>query len=435
LASIVILSVPAFGHLNPVLPIAKELVRRGHSVTVFNEASFEPLIRATGANFVAYPPVIHLEDFARTLRNGDLVAWLEMIFLATGPLLGFCFKKLRAAPPDLIVFDGIALWGEMLATKLRVPSVSVSTTFLFEVFRELTSFKEFLRYELSVIPRLPGFAVGVLKMLVHGIRSLPWRLPLAPRQGSALTIMLTSKDVHPKTPLVEKRRFAFVGCSIEPSTRLEQFDFSRLDGRPLLYVSLGTLHHGNTAFFKRCIEAFGSYPGQVLLSVGRGTDLAQFAGAPDNFIIAEAVPQLDILKRASVFLTHAGLNSMHEGLWSGVPMVAVPQQFEQLRNSQVIMSSGAGLVLDSEVWGKPVTASALSAAVAALESDRDRYAAASARLGETLRNGGGYNEAANLVERAVAHHSGPVHAVGPIPPSTAHPSRYQPLNQTIAMLD
>lgn len=409
MAKIAILSVPAYGHLNPVLPIAKELVRRGHRVTVFNDRSFEPLIRPTGAVFAAYPAgVIQLEDFSRTLKDGDLVAWLQMIFLATGPLLAATVKALRDDPPDLVVFDGVALWGEMLATKLRLPSVSISTTFLFEVLREMSGWREFVRYQLSVYPRLPGFALGVTRMTMQGLRSLPWRLPLMPRQGTEMTVMLTSKELHPKTPFFEGRRFAFVGSSIEPSTRLEQFDFGQLDGRPLLYVSLGTLHHGNTAFFRRAIEAFRDYPGQVLVSVGRGTDLRQFADAPAHFLFSEAVPQLAVLERAHVFLTHAGLNSLHESLWSGVPMVAVPQQFEQLRNAQAMEAAGAGLLIDSEAWGKPASAAVLREAVGKVEAGHERYAAAAAALGQTLRAGGGYVEAANIIERAATRRSDPV---------------------------
>lgn len=422
MAHIAILSVPAYGHLNPVLPIAKELVRRGHRVTIFNDQSFEPLIRPTGAAFVAYPPgVIRLEDFSRTLKNGDLVAWLEMIFLATGPLVKSAGAALRADRPDVIAFDGVAIWGEMLATKLRLPSVSISTTFLFEMWREMTGWREFIRYEMSVLPRLPGFIWGVNKMIfLGGPLNLPWRLPLMPRQGTAMTLMLTSKELHPKTPFFEGRRFAFTGCSIEPATRLEQFDFSRLDGRPLLYVSLGTLHHGNTAFFHRAIEAFRDYPGQVLVSVGRGTDLSQFAGAPEHFIFAEAVPQLAVLERAHVFLTHAGLNSLHESLWSGVPMVAVPQQFEQLRNAEAMRVAGAGVLIDSEAWGKPATAEALRAAVAAVENDHSRYAAAAAGLGQTLRAGGGYRAAADIIEQTAKGHSAPVQPVRSIETARSH---------------
>jgi hypothetical protein len=402
LAHIVILSVPAYGHLNPVLPIARELVQRGHRVTIFNEASFEPLIRPTGADFVAYPPVLHLEDFSRTLKDGDLIAWLEMIFLATAPLLSFSAKKLRGNPPDLLVFDGVALWGEMLATKLRLPSVSISTTFTSEVLDEVTDFRQVMRNMRSVAMRVPGFAWAATAMLLQGPLNIPWRAPIIPRQGNRLTLMLTSKAVHPTTKSVDNPKFAFVGSSIEPATRSEQFDFGQLDGRPLLYVSLGTLHHGNTEFFRRVGEAFGDFPGQVLLSVGRGTDLGQFADLPANFIVAEAVPQLRILERTHVFLTHAGLNSMHESLWSGVPMVAVPQQFEQLRNAQSMAASGAGIVLDGEAWGKTTPAVALKAAVTEVSAHREKYAAAAAKLGDSLKAGGGYVEAANRIETALA---------------------------------
>ncbi len=60
MANIVVLSVPAWGHLNPVLPIIAELVRRGHSVTVFDEPPFAAAVEALGASFVAYPPAMSM---------------------------------------------------------------------------------------------------------------------------------------------------------------------------------------------------------------------------------------------------------------------------------------------------------------------------------------------------------------------------------------
>lgn len=414
MARIVILSVPAYGHLNPVLPITRELVRRGHSVTVFNEQSFEPLIRATGADFAAYPPVIHLEDFSRTLKDGDMVAWIEMIFGATGTLLGSTYAKLKDNPPDLIAFDGVALWGEMLAKKLRLPSVSISTTFLSDAVSRSGSVV--VRDSLSAIRLLPRFLVGFLKMVQHGALSMPSPFPpLVPRRGTT-TLLLTSKAFHPPSKLREDPHFVFVGSAIAPDTRKESFDFSRLDGRPLLYVSLGTLHHGNSAFFATCIEAFRDYPGQVLLSVGRGTDLSAYADAPSNFIFAEAVPQLAVLERARIFLTHGGLNSVHEGLWHGVPMVAVPQQIEQFYNAQAMQAAGAGLVLDAEIKGRHVTAAELRSAVDQAEAGHAKFAAAAARLGATLRDGGGYVAAADRIEAIAGKRSAAVQPAEAIQP-------------------
>lgn len=396
MARIAVLSVPAYGHLNPVLPIVRRLVERGHEVTVFNEASFGPLIATTGAKFVAYPPVIHLEDFSRTLKDGNMLAWIEMILSATGPLVSAVDPILRANRPDLLVFDGVAVWGEMLASKLKLPSLSISTTFMSDAFGR--SLGEIVRDALRVIPLLPKFLVAFHRVVFHGPLNLPHTLPLVPRRGDT-TLMLTSRAFHPPSRRRDEPHFVFVGCAIDPGTRRETFDFGQLDGRPLLYVSLGTLHHGNSAFFDTCIAAFRDFPGQVLISVGRGTDLSRYASAPSNFIFAEAVPQLAVLERTAVFLTHGGLNSVHEALWHGVPMVAVPQQLEQLHNSHAMEAAGAGLVIDTEARGGDVDAASLRAAVDRVTAGRATYAAAAARIGASLREGGGIEQAASIIEQ------------------------------------
>ena len=415
MARIAVLSVPAYGHLNPVLPIVRRLVERGHQVTVFNEASFEPLIRATGAAFAAYPPVIRLEDFSRTLKDGNMIAWIEMILGATGPLLRFLTRRLRDDPPDLLVFDGIAVWGEMLASKLKLPSVAISTTFTSDAFGRSPG--EILRDLWAIVPLLPNFLWDAIRVIPQGLLDLPRTLPLIPRRGD-VTVMLTSRQFHPPSRYRDDRNFVFVGCAIDPATRSETFDFGRLDGRPLLYVSLGTLHHGNSHFFDTCIAAFRDFPGQVLVSVGRGTDLSRYASAPANFIFDETVPQLAVLERTSVFLTHGGLNSVHEALWHGVPMVAVPQQIEQLHNAEAMDQAGAGLVIENEAKGRVITAADLRSAVDRVMADRAGYAAAAARIGASLREGGGIEEAASIIERRAAMRSARVHSEPAISPSS-----------------
>jgi MGT family glycosyltransferase len=157
---------------------------------------------------------------------------------------------------------------------------------------------------------------------------------------------------------------------------------------------------------------------QVLVSVGRGTDLAQYAGAPSNFTFVDAVPQLAVLERARIFLTHGGLNSVHEGLWHGVPMVAVPQQIEQLHNAEAMQAAGAGLLVDIKARGGRVTAAALRDAVERIEADHSRFAAAAARMGDTLRAGGGFVAAADRIEEIARRRSAAVHAA----PSKASPT-------------
>jgi MGT family glycosyltransferase len=359
--------------------------------------------------------VIHLEDFSRTLKDGNMIAWIEMILGATGPLLWSLTRRLRDDPPDLLVFDGIAVWGEMLASKLKLPSVAISTTFTSDAFGR--SWDQILRDLWAIVPLLPKFAWDAIRVIPQGLLDLPHTLPLIPRRGD-VTVMLTSREFHPPSRYRDDRNFVFVGCAIDPATRSETFDFSRLDGRPLLYVSLGTLHHGNAHFFDTCIAAFRDYAGQVLVSVGRGTDLSRYSSAPSNFIFAETVPQLAVLERTSVFLTHGGLNSVHEALWHGVPMVAVPQQIEQLHNAEAMQQAGAGLVIEQEAKSGAASVADLRHAVDRVMADRTTYAAAAARIGASLREGGGIEEAASIIERRAAMRSARVHPEAAIRPSS-----------------
>jgi len=102
--------------------------------------------------------------------------------------------------------------------------------------------------------------------------------------------------------------------------------------------------------------------------------------------------------RERMFITPAGLNSLHEALWYGVPMVAVPQHYEQLHNAEAMARGGAGIVLDAEVTGGTVSPKALRAAVDAVEADLAGYKARAAMLGQSLKDAGGYQAAATRIE-------------------------------------
>jgi MGT family glycosyltransferase len=223
-----------------------------------------------------------------------------------------------------------------------------------------------------------------------------------------VTLLLTSAELHPKSPLFDDPSFAFLGPAIDPKTRLENFDFGRLNDRPLIYVSLGTLHFSNDRFFELCMEAFADYPAQFLLSAGRGSDIGRFRHVPGNFIIADSVPQLAVLERASLFITHGGLNSLHESLWFGVPMVMVPQQFEQLRNALTAGRGGAAIVLDDECYRRHVTPEALRAAVDKIMSS-PAFRTAARELGRSLHEAGGFKAAASQIEAVAAASGGRVH--------------------------
>lgn len=81
------------------------------------------------------------------------------------------------------------------------------------------------------------------------------------------------------------------------------------------------------------------------MSIGRHVDRATLGPVPSNVELHEWVPQLAVLGRASVFVTHAGMGGCSEGLYQGVPMVAVPQAVDQFGNAAMLEALGVGVHL------------------------------------------------------------------------------------------
>jgi UDP:flavonoid glycosyltransferase YjiC (YdhE family) len=52
-STIIFVEMLAFGHVNPSLPLARELARRGERVIYFNDSEFQSAVEASGATFRA----------------------------------------------------------------------------------------------------------------------------------------------------------------------------------------------------------------------------------------------------------------------------------------------------------------------------------------------------------------------------------------------
>jgi len=108
------------------------------------------------------------------------------------------------------------------------------------------------------------------------------------------------------------------------------FPWEKLTGVPLIYASLGTLLNGIEHVYRAILEAVGRFPEtQVVLSVGKNIDPDDLRPIPSNVITVNTAPQIELLKRASLCITHAGLNTVLEALAQGVPIVAIPKGFDQ----------------------------------------------------------------------------------------------------------
>jgi MGT family glycosyltransferase len=114
---------------------------------------------------------------------------------------------------------------------------------------------------------------------------------------------------------------------------------------PLVYACFGTAQNRRTELFRTVIAAMACEPVQLLISAGgRRLTPAELGPMPPNVVMREFVPAREVLARASVHITHGGCNSVHESLLAGVPMVCLPQAFDQLPLSSRVAQLGVGVI-------------------------------------------------------------------------------------------
>ena len=96
-------------------------------------------------------------------------------------------------------------------------------------------------------------------------------------------------------------------------------------------------------FYKLCISAFRDTHYYVCMSIGKKCEVSQLGEIPANFFVRSFLPQMEILKRADVFITHAGFNSVNEALYFGVPMLALPMVNDQHMVAKRLVSMQLGI--------------------------------------------------------------------------------------------
>lgn len=98
------------------------------------------------------------------------------------------------------------------------------------------------------------------------------------------------------------------------------FPWDRLTGEPIVYASMGTVQNGNADVFRTIVAAVSKHKStQLVLSIGSVLQVEDVGPVPNNAIVVNNAPQLELMKKASVCITHAGFNTVVEALTQGVP--------------------------------------------------------------------------------------------------------------------
>jgi MGT family glycosyltransferase len=162
------------------------------------------------------------------------------------------------------------------------------------------------------------------------------------------------------------------------------------DDRRLLLVSMGTVSRDrDPRFFEVMMEAFAQIP-EVQAVMVAPAPLAK--RAPENVLVSEFVPQLELLDRAAGVICHAGHNTVCEALLRGLPLVAAPIRDDQPVIARQVIDAGAALFMR---YGKVTPATAVATIRRLL--DDGELAANADRLSRELRMAPGILGAADIV--------------------------------------
>ena len=383
MAHVLMVGVAAHGHTHPHLPVIAELVERGQRVTYAIPAAFAATVAATGAT-----PLVHtsvLPDQARGEQwPSDPVAGTALFLEEAVQALPQIAAALGDDVPDVALYDIGGYPALVLARRWGIPAVQLSPAMVaWEGFESDLADDLAFRQEPGYRAYLARFAAWLAE---HGIDDDPERFVGAP----ARSIVEIPRALQPFAEKVDPDVYTFVGPDMARRAREEQWPAPE---RPLVLASFGSAYHDEPGLFRACAAAFGPLAWDVVLAVGPQLDLGALGELPPNVTAHRWVPQLGVLGRASAFVTHAGMGGCAEGLWSGVPMIAIPRAVDQFGNAAMLEGLGVARTVPAE----DATPETLRSALLELTSSPDVAARLAAQRDER-RAAGGAAAAADVVE-------------------------------------
>ena len=407
---------PAYtGHLNPLSVLGRSLKDRGHTVTLIAPLDAEAKASREGLRFcpIAVPefPPGAWDQWSRGI--GELAGLKASRFV--GRWLGVLAKGiLRDLPEclarerfDGVVMDQICFGTEAVCEAMRTPMAVACSALALHSEAAIPPSMFPWRYKDTFSGRLRN-RVGLMLSYSIGwpvtVRLIRYRVAkrLPAMRFSHMNEMppsLVQVAQQPREFDLPRRHlpdhFHYTGPWIpaEPKTaserdvgRGEGFPWDRLDGRPLIYASLGTLQNGVERMFRLIAAACAGFADfQLVLSLGRrGSSLS--GEVPGNPVVVDYAPQAALLQRAALVITHGGLNTTLESLARGIPPVVLPIANDQPGVGGRVRHLGLGEV----VWWNDISAETIRNAV------------------RTVVEGGEYRERARAMAKRIGSVDGPV---------------------------
>ena len=410
-AEILLLSVPVFGHVKPMLAISRELVRRGHRVRWLAGAAFRERVEGTGASFCAFedgfdysrPDLVpdHLQAERDRLR-GLAKLRFDLATFFIGPSEGFCRDLLRLhgqTPADLLVCDSFLMAGSWWAELTGRPWAQLCCTVLTLPSRALAPFGLALQPDDSWRGRIRN---RLLRTLTRSVlfRSLRRRadqarqsLELSPLRSWLFDVVSPHLVLSGTVRSFEYPRpdcppqVVFTGPLLENSD--ETFTppawWGELDHSTVVHVTQGTISNDPAQLLRPALEALADEPVLVVACTGRIDEGLEALGPlPANVRVASYIPYGALLPKTSLVLTNGGFQGVQAVLSHGIPMVTAGESEDKPEVCARLQRTGASIDLGT---ANPAPA-AIRSAVRRVLNEPGFRAAANALAREASDAGG-----------------------------------------------
>lgn len=325
---IVFASLPAYGHVYPMLPLAQACAAAGHDVTF-----------AVGEPFLDALPVPTTRGIAAdvTLHDIEQETFRNHPDLTPGPAFaGYMFGEttarhvtpimrevLTTTRQDLVIHEVLDIGAAVAATELGIRAISFGLGLWNPVLAGFYTLAD-------ADPTLPG---GYLDPTPAAVQN-PVPLP-------ELRLPIRSVPWAPPVPLP-----AWLPAA----------------ARAVVYVTLGTVAFGAVEVLRRAVLETAAHDVEVLVAVGPDGDPTLLGELPPNVHLEKFVPQAEVLHHVTAVVHHGGAGTMLGALAAGLPQLILPQGADQPFNAAAITRSGAGRALSNDEQ----TPGAIEAAVGAL---------------------------------------------------------------------
>jgi MGT family glycosyltransferase len=402
---------PGTGHLNPLTALARRLQQHGHTVIIFGIADVESRVRAAGIDFCLigqsdYPlgTLQKLDQQLGEMTGTDVLRFtMERVCNTARMVLRDGLEAVRNANLDALLVDEVDM-ANNIAECLGLPFISLA---LIPPLVNDNRYPPFyfgwsgsqrwwsrLRNEIAI--RVLTRVAKPIFTAVNEYR-VAWGLNVGrdPGEGLSKLAQITQLprafefEIDPPPP-----NLYYTGPFVDAVQRPPvDFPWDRLNDRPLIFASLGTLQNQSGEKFGMIADACATLNVQLVMSLGGGLDREQLGTLRGDPLVVSYAPQLDLVKRASVVITHAGLNTVLESLSEGVPLVCIPLGNDQPGVAARVKAHGAGVV----VHPRRANAKRLRSAVRAV-LENDSYRLAARKIQSAIAEIDGLDRAADIVE-------------------------------------